>query len=67
MRQKIRKKESKGTQAYLERYRQLSALDQQKNDFIEVRTQFLPWSVIDLTIEPGFTFMVEFLLLEGIL
>mgnify|MGYP007016596155 CR=1 FL=1 len=34
------------TQAYLERYRQLSALDQQKNDFIEVRTQFLPWSVI---------------------
>lgn len=24
------------TQAYLERYRQLSALDQQKNDFIEV-------------------------------
>lgn len=26
------------TQAYLERYRQLSALDQQKNDFIEVPT-----------------------------
>jgi hypothetical protein len=24
------------TQAYLERYRQISALDQQKNEFIEV-------------------------------